>query len=148
MAQLETKEYNLTGSNSDLFGNVVERIHNVSIKENKEKENVGIKTYSFETIFTNRDGYTFKLIAPKVRFKEYSMTEEYDSECAYGRFGTFGTPIILNSPCIETNIELLLKVLPGLDKVKYELIDITKYHKMTLKEVEKELGYKIKLIEK
>ena len=37
MAQLETKEYNLTGSNSDLFGNVVERIHNVSIKENKEK---------------------------------------------------------------------------------------------------------------
>lgn len=145
MAQLETKEYNLTGSNSDLFGNVVERIHNVSIKENKEKENDGIKTYSFETIFTNRDGYTFKLIAPKVRFKEYSMTEEYDSEYAYGRYGS---PIILNSPCIETNIELLLKVLPGLDKVKYELIDITKYHKMTLKEVEKELGYKIKLIEK
>ena len=146
MVQLETKEYNLTGSNSDLFGNVVERIHNVSIKENKEKENDGIKTYSFETIFTNRDGYTFKLIAPKVRFKEYSMTEEYDS-CAYGGFGTFGTPIILNSPC-KTNIELLLKVLPGLDKVKYELIDITRYHKMTLKEVEKELGYKIKLIEK
>lgn len=46
----------------------------VSIKENKEKENDDIKTYSFETIFTNRDGYTFKLIAPKVRFKEYSMT--------------------------------------------------------------------------
>ena len=145
MAQLETKEYNLTGSNSDLFGNVVERIHNVSIKENKEKENDGIKTYSFETIFTNRDGYTFKLIAPKVRFKEYSMTEEYDSEYTYGRYGS---SIILNSPRTETNIELLLKVLPGLDKVKYELIDITKYHKMTLKEVEKELGYKIKLIEK
>ena len=145
MAQLETKEYNLTGSNSDLFGNVVERIHNVSIKENKEKENDGIKTYSFETIFTNRDGYTFKLIAPKVRFKEYSMTEEYDSEYAYGRYGT---PLIMNQFCTDTNIELLLKVLPGLDKVKYELIDITKYHKMTLKEVEKELGYKIKLIEK
>lgn len=145
MAQLETKEYNLTGSNSDLFGNVVERIHNVSIKENKEKENDGIKTYSFETIFTNRDGYTFKLIAPKVRFKEYSMTEEYEPEYAYGRYGS---SIILNSPCTETNIELLLKVLPGLDKVKYELIDITNYHKMTLKEIEKELGYKIKLIEK
>ena len=145
MAQLETKEYNLTGSNSDLFGNVVERIHNVSIKENKEKENDGIKTYSFETIFTNRDGYTFKLIAPRVRFKEYSMTEEYEPEYAYGRYGS---SIILNSPCTETNIELLLKVLPGLDKVKYELIDITNYHKMTLKEIEKELGYKIKLIEK
>ena len=145
MAQLETKEYNLTGSNSDLFGNVVERIHNVSIKENKEKENDGIKTYSFETIFTNRDGYTFKLIAPKVRFKEYSMTEECDSEYAYGGYSS---PIMLVSSCIETNIELLLKVLPGLDKVKYELIDITKYHKMTLKEIEKELGYKIKLIEK
>ena len=145
MAQLETKEYNLTGSNSDLFGNVVERIHNVSIKENKENENDGIKTYSFETIFTNKDGYTFKLIAPKVRFKEYSMTEEYEPEYAYGRYGS---SIILNSPCTETNIELLLKVLPGLDKVKYELIDITNYHKMTLKEIEKELGYKIKLIEK
>ena len=145
MVQLETKEYNLTGSNSDLFGNVVERIHNVSIKENKEKENDGIKTYSFETIFTNRDGYTFKLIAPKVRFKEYSMTEECDSEYAYGGYSS---PIMLVSSCTETNIELLLKVLPGLDKVKYELIDITKYHKMTLKEVEKELGYKIKLTEK
>ena len=145
MAQLETKEYNLTGSNSDLFGNVVERIHNVSIKENKEKENDGIKTYSFETIFTNRDGYTFKLIAPKVRFKEYSMTEEYEPEYAYGRYGS---SVIFNSPYNETNIELLLKVLPGLDKVKYELIDITNYHKMTLKEIEKELGYKIKLIEK
>ena len=145
MAQLETKEYNLTGSNSDLFGNVVERIHNVSIKENKEKENDGIKTYSFETIFTNRDGYTFKLIAPKVRFKEYSMTEEYVSEHAYGRYGS---SIILNSSCTEANIELLLKVLPDLDKIKYELIDITNYHEMTLKEIEKELGYKIKLIEK
>ena len=129
-------------NNSDLFGNTVERIHSVSIKENKDKDN-GMTTYSFETIFTNAGGYTFKLIAPKVRFKEYSMTEEYGSE-----YGRYGSPIILNSPCIETNIELLLKVLPGLDKVEYELIDITKYHKMTLKEIEKELGYKIKLIEK
>ena len=146
MAQLETKEYNLTGSNSDLFGNVVERIHNVSIKENKEKENDGIKTYSFETIFTNRDGYTFKLIAPKVRFKEYSMTEESDDYFIYSKSGS---PIYINSLSVSnTSINLLLKVLPGLDKVKYELIDITKYHKMTLKEVEKELGYKIKLIEK
>lgn len=132
-------------NNLDLFGNTMERIHSVSIKENKEKETEGIKTYSFETIFTNRDGYTFKLIAPKVRFKECSMTEEYGSEYAYGRYGS---SIILNSSCIETNIELLLKVLPCLDKVKYELIDITNYHKMTLKEIEKELGYKIKLIEK
>ena len=131
-------------NNSDLFGNTMERIHSVSIKENKDKDN-GMTTYSFETIFTNADGYTFKLIAPKVRFKEYSMTEEYDSECAYGRYGT---PLIMNQFCTDTNIELLLKVLPGLDKVKYELIDITKYHKMTLKEIEKELGYKIKLIEK
>ena len=146
MGQLETKEYNLTGSNSDLFGNVVERIHNVSFKENKEKENDGIKTYSFETIFTNKDGYTFKLIAPKVTFKEYSMTEEYDSE--YTTYGKYNFPIMLNSFCTETNIKLLLKVLPGLDKVKYVLIDITKYHKMTLKEVEKELGSKITLIEK
>ena len=145
MAQLETKEYNLTESNSDLFGNVVERIHNVSIKENKEKENDGIKTYSFETIFTNRDGYTFKLIAPKVRFKEYSMTEEYESEYTYERFGI---PLIMASPSVEMNIELLLKVFPALDNTVYQLIDITKYHKMTLKEVEKELGYKIKLIEK
>lgn len=145
MDQVEIKDYNLNGNNSDLFGNAIERIHSVSIKENKEKENDGIKTYSFETIFTNRDGYTFKLIAPKVRFKEYSMTEKYDSEYTYGRYGS---SIMLNSPCIETNIELLLKVLPGLDKVKYELIDITKYHKMSLKEIEKELGYKIKLTEK
>lgn len=145
MDRLETKKYNLTGSNSDLFGNVVERIHSVSIKENKEKESDGIKTYSFETIFTNRDGYTFKLIAPKVRFKKYNMTEQYDSRYAYGRHGS---PIMVNSFIAETNIELLLKVLPGLDEVKYELIDITKYHKMTLKEIEKELGYKIKLIEK
>ena len=146
MAQLETKEYNLTESNSDLFGNVVERIHNVSIKENKEKENDGIKTYSFETIFTNRDGYTFKLIAPKVRFKEYSVTEESDDYFIHSKSGN---PIYINSLSVSnTNINLLLKVLPGLDKVKYELIDITKYHKMTLKEVEKELGYKIKLIEK
>ena len=146
MAQLETKEYNLTGSNSDLFGNVVERIHNVSIKENKEKENDGIKTYSFETIFTNRDGYTFKLIAPKVRFKEYSMNEEYDSE--YTTYGRYNSPIIFNSSYTETNIKLLLKVLPTLDNTVYQLIDITNYHKMTLKEIEKELGYKIKLIEK
>ena len=62
MVQLEIKGYNLTEDNSDLFGNVVERIHNVSIKENKEKENDGIKTYSFETIFTNKDGYTFMRI--------------------------------------------------------------------------------------
>ena len=73
------------------------------------------------------------------------MTEECDSEYAYGRYGT---SLIMNQFCTDTNIELLLKVLPGLDKVKYELIDITKYHKMTLKEIEKELGYKIKLIEK
>ena len=145
MVQLETKEYNLTGSNSDLFGNVVERIHNVSIKENKETENDGIKTYSFETIFTTRNGYTFKLIAPKVRFKEYSMTEEYDSEYTYGRYNS---PIIFNSSYTETNIKLLLKVLPTLDNTAYQLIDITNYHKMTLKEIEKELGYKIKLIEK
>ena len=144
MGQLETREYNLTGNNSDLFGNVVERVHNVSIKENKGKENDGIKTYYFETIFTNRDGYTFKLIAPKVRFKEYSMTEEYESEYAFGRYGT---PLIMKQFCTDTNIELLLNVLE-VNKVKYELIDITKYHKMTLKEVEKELGYKIKLIEK
>ena len=146
MGQVGTEDYNLNGNNSDLFGgDTVERTHSVSIKENKEKENDGIKTYSFETIFTSRDGYTFKLIAPKVRFKEYSITEGYDPEYAYGRYGS---SIILNSPRIETNIELLLKVLPGLDKVKYELIDITNYHKMTLKEIEKELGYKIKLIEK
>ena len=146
MGQLETKEYNLTGNNSDLFGNVVERIHNVSIKENKEKENDGIKTYSFETIFTNRDGYTFKLIAPKVRFKEYSVTEESDDYFIHSKSGS---PIYINSLSVpNTSINLLLKVLPGLDKVKYELIDITNYHKMTLKEVEKELGYKIKLIEK
>ena len=145
MDQLEIKESNLTKNNLDLFGNVVERIHSVSIKENKEKENDGIKTYSFETIFTNRDGYTFKFIAPKVRFKEYSMTEEYESRYAYGKNNL---PIMLNSFITETNIELLLKVLPGLDEVKYELIDITKYHKMTLKEIEKELGYKIKLAEK
>lgn len=138
MALLET--------NSDLTGNVVERVHSVSIKENKEKENDGIKTYSFETIFTSRGGYTFKLIAPKVRFKEYSITEECDSE--YTTYGKHNLPIMLNSFITETNIELLLKVLPGLDEVKYELIDITKYHKMTLKEIEKELGYKIKLIEK
>mgnify|MGYP001306461023 CR=1 FL=1 len=130
MDRLETKKYNLTGSNSDLFGNVmVVRIHSVSIKENKEKENDGIKTHSFETIFTNRDGYTFKLIAPKVRFKKYSV----------------GTPLIMNES--DINIELLLNVLE-VNKVKYELIDITNYHKMTLKEIEKELGYKIKLIEK
>ena len=73
------------------------------------------------------------------------MTEDYDSEYAYGRYDF---PIILNSFCTETNIKLLLKVLPGLDEVKYELIDITNYHKMTLKEIEKELGYKIKLTEK
>lgn len=145
MGQPEIKEYNLTASNLDLFGNVVDRIHNVSIKENKEKENDGIKTYSFETIFTNRDGYTLKLLAPKVRFKEYSMTEEYDSKYSGGYNNS---PIILNSPFMETNIELLLKVLPSLNKAKYELIDITNYHKMTLKEIEKELGYKIKLIEK
>lgn len=47
----------------------------------------------------------------------------------------------------DINIELLLNVLE-VNKVKYELIDITNYHKMTLKEIEKELGYKIKLIEK
>ena len=139
MGTSETKEYNLTG-------NVVERIHRVSIEENKEKENDDIETYSFEIIFTDKNGCTFKLIAPKVRFKEYSLTEEYDSE--YTTFGRQGFPIILNSFITETNIELLLKVLPGLDKVKYELIDITNYHKMTLKEIEKELGYKIKLTEK
>lgn len=139
MVLLETNEYNLTG-------NVMERIHKVSIKENKNKENDGIKTYSFETIFTNKDGHTFKLIAPKVTFKEYSMTEECDSE--YTTYGKYNLPILFNSFNTETNIELLLKVLPGLDKVKYELIDITNYHKMTLKEIEKELGYKIKLIEK
>lgn len=43
---------------------------------------------------------------------------------------------------VGTSIELLLNVLPTLDKTKYELIDITNYHKMTLKEIEKELGYK------
>ena len=137
----------LRETNSDLFGNVVERVHSVSIKENKNKENDGIKTYSFETIFTSRDGYTFKLIAPKVHFKEYSMTEEYDSEYTYGRY-SFPLNSPYNSSHTETNIELLLKVLPGLDEVKYELIDITNYHKMTLKEIEKKLGYKIKLIEK
>lgn len=142
MDRLETKKYNLTGSNSDLFGNVVERIHSVSIKENKEKESDGIKTYSFETIFTNRDGYTFKLIAPKVRFKKYSITEECESKKAFNKYGT---PLIMNES--DINIELLLNVLE-VNKVKYELIDITNYHKMTLKEIEKELGYKIKLIEK
>ena len=145
MDQLEIEGYNLNGNDSDLTENIVERIHRVSIEENKEKENDDIKTYSFETIFTNTGGYTFKLIAPKVTFKEYSMTEDYDSEYTYGRHNL---PILFNSFCTETNIELLLKVLPGLDEVKYELIDITKYHKMTLKEIEKELGYKIKLIEK
>ena len=39
MGQAETKDYNLNGNNSDLFGgDTVERIHSVSIKENKEKE--------------------------------------------------------------------------------------------------------------
>ena len=144
MGQVETKAYNFSGNNSDLFGNTIERIHSVSIKENKEKDS-NYSTYSFETIFTNMEGYTFKFIAPKVRFKEYSMTEEYDTEYTYGRYGS---PIILSSPCVGTSIELLLNVLPTLDKTKYELIDITNYHKMTLKEIEKELGYKIKLTEK
>ena len=144
MDQLETKEHNLTGSNSDFFGNVVDRIHSVSIKENKGKENDGIKTYSFETIFTNKDGYTLKLIAQKVRFKEYSITEEYESKKAFDRYGRL---LIMNQFYTATNIELLLNVLE-VNKVKYELIDITNYHKMTLKEIEKELGYKIKLIEK
>lgn len=135
----------LQENNSDLFGNTVERIHSVSIKENKEKDS-GMTTYSLETIFTNMDGYTFKLVAPKVTFKEYSMTEDYDD---YFIYGSYNKPAVLQSRAItETNIELLLKVLPGLDKVKYELIDITKYHKMSLKEIEKELGYKIKLTEK
>ena len=144
MDQLEIEGYNLNGNNSDLFGTGVERIHRVSIEENKEKENNDINTYSFETTFTNKDGYTFKLIAPKVRFKKYSIAEECDSE--YTIYGRYNFPII--HYITETNIELLLKVLPGLDKVKYELIDITNYHEMTLKEIEKELGYKIKLTEK
>ena len=143
MVTQESKAYSLTGNNSDLFGNAIERIHSVSITENKEKED-SFSTYYFETIFTNQEGYTFKFIAPKVRFKEYSMTEEYESEYAFGRYGT---PLIMNQFCTDTNIELLLNVL-AVNKVKYKLIDITKYHKMTLKEIEKELGYKIKLIEK
>ena len=143
MVLQETKGYNLNGNNSDLFGNAIERIHSVSIKENKEKDD-GFSTYYFETIFTNQEGYTFKFIAPKVRFKEYSMTEEYESEYAFGRYGT---PLIMNQFCTDTNIELLLNVL-AVNKIKYELIDITNYHKMTLKEIEKELGYKIKLTEK
>ena len=146
MDQLEIEGYNLNGNNSDLFGTGVEKIHRVSIEENKEKENDGTKTYSFETTFTNKEGYTFKFIAPKVRFKEYRVTEECESE--YTAYGRYDLPITLHSFITETNIELLLKVLPGLDKVKYELIDITNYHKMTLKEIEKELGYKIKLTEK
>ena len=146
MGQVGTEDYNLNGNNSDLFGgDTVERIHSVSIKENKEKEDDDTRTYSFETIFTTRNGYTFKLIAPKVRFKEYSMTEEYDSEYTYGRFGI---PLTMASPSVEMNIELLLKVFPTLDNTVYQLIDITKYHEMSLKEIEKELGYKIKLTEK
>ena len=146
MVLQETKGYNLNGNNSDLFGNAIERIHSVSIKENKEKDD-GFSTYYFETIFTNQEGYTFKFIAPKVRFKEYSMTEDYDD---YYVYGSYNKPAVLQSCAVtETNIELLLKVLKkDNSNVKYELIDITKYHKMTLKEVEKELGYKIKLIEK
>ena len=133
-------------NNSDLFGNTVERIHSVSIKENKEKYN-GMATYSFETIFTNAGGYTFKLVAPKVTFKEYSMTEDYDD---YFIYGSYNKPAVLQSCAItETNIELLLRVLKkDNSNIKYELIDITNYHKMTLKEIEKELGYKIKIIEK
>ena len=147
MGQVGTEDYNLNGNNSDLFGgDTVERIHSVSIKENKEKENDGIKTYSFETIFTSREGYTFKLIAPKVRFKEYSITEGYDPE--YTTYGKYSSSMIFDSRYTETNIELLLKVLPALGNTTYQLIDITNYHKMTLKEIEKELGYKIKLIEK
>ena len=133
-------------NNSDLFGNTVERIHSVSIKENKEKDS-GMTTYSLETIFTNMDGYTFKLVAPKVTFKEYSMTEDYDD---YFIYGSYNKPAVLQSRAItETNIELLLRVLKkDNSNIKYELIDITKYHEMSLKEIEKELGYKIKLTEK
>ena len=136
----------LQENNSDLFGNTVERIHSVSIKENKKKDN-GMTTYSLETVFTNAGGYTFKLVAPKVTFKEYSMTEDYDD---YFVYGSYNKPAVLQSCAVtETNIELLLKVLKkDNSNVKYELIDITKYHEMSLKEIEKELGYKIKLTEK
>ena len=75
------------------------------LKKIKKKKNDDIKTYSFETIFTNKDGYTFKLIAPKVRFKKYSITEECDSE--YTIYGRYNFPII--HYITETNIELLLK---------------------------------------
>lgn len=143
MVTQESKAYSLTGNNSDLFGNAIERIHSVSIKENKEKED-GFSTYYFETIFTNQEGYTLKFIAQKVRFKEYSMIEEYDTEYAYARYDQ---PLIMNQLCNSTNIQLLLNVL-AVNKLKYEIIDITNYHEMSLKQIEKELGYKIKLTEK
>ena len=137
----------LQENNSDLFGNTVERIHSVSIKENKDKGINGIKTYFFETIFTNSEGYTYKLIASKIKFKDYSMTEESDD---YFMYGKSGSPIYINSPSVSnTSINLLLDLLVQDDThTKYEIIDITKYHEMSLKEIEKELGYKIKLTEK
>lgn len=68
MGQVETKAYNFSGNNSDLFGNTIERIHSVSIKENKEKDS-NYSTYSFETIFTNMEGYTLSLSLQKCDLK-------------------------------------------------------------------------------
>jgi MoaA/NifB/PqqE/SkfB family radical SAM enzyme len=67
------------------------------------------------------------------------MTEEYDPSYAYSNWSSPLQKVDIYS---STNIELLLNVLSK-DSTRYEIIDVTDYHKMTLKQIEKELGYKI-----
>ena len=50
--------------------------------------------------------------------------------------------------CITMKVNLGEGIISPIDGIFFTLRDITEYQEMTIREIEKELGYKIKLIEK
>ena len=99
--------------------------------------NVDGKTYTCTMIFSTTDDCLMELNFPKVTMEDISMASETT------RVGEWPYPNF------KTEQSMTLHIGDGyvapIDGIFFTMTDITEYREMTMREVEKELGYKIKI---
>lgn len=99
--------------------------------------NLDGKTYNYTIIFSTTDDCLMELNFPKVTMEGISMVSE-TTRCGGWPYLNFE---------IERSMTLHIEdgYVAPIDGIFFTLTDITEYREMTIREIEKELGYKIKI---
>lgn len=118
---------------ADLVPQVLDKMLSTTIDLNDDG-----RTYTYTMIFSTKDDCLMELTFPKVTMKDISIVSEATI--------VGGWPC---SPVFETERSMTLHIEDGyvapIKGIFFTMRDITEYREMTVREVEKELGYKIKI---